>query len=175
MTGQVGVPKMGQLTLGKRPAKTGIGNYVQGATIPNKGFFFYINKLQYRMQHYNNYVQYKKKIFLAVQVKNKPCDGGSEHGFINGLDGCKQYGKWIFKTRIFTNSIFVNTKSYKLLTTPEKNNSHMYGIFCMYSVVGIQIHTLSIIFTYFLVSKLGEYGVKNLIIFSNISARFPNI
>jgi hypothetical protein len=75
---------MGQLTLGKRPAKTRIGNYVQLATIPNKGFFFYINKLQYRMQHYSNYVQYKKKIFLSVQVKNKPCDGGSEHGFILG-------------------------------------------------------------------------------------------
>ncbi len=37
-------PKIGQLTLGNRSAKMGIHNYVQGATIPNKGLFFYVNK-----------------------------------------------------------------------------------------------------------------------------------
>ncbi len=45
--GHVGEPKMGQLTLGKRPARMGIRNYIEGATNPSKGFFFYINILQY--------------------------------------------------------------------------------------------------------------------------------
>ncbi len=31
--------EMGQLTLGKRKARIGIHNYVQGATIPRKGIF----------------------------------------------------------------------------------------------------------------------------------------
>ncbi len=75
-------PKMGQLTLGKRPARMGIRNYALGATIPSKGFFFYINKLQHLVQHCNVYVQYKKKIFLTVQVQNKSCDRGLEPALI---------------------------------------------------------------------------------------------
>jgi hypothetical protein len=39
--GWVGGPKMGQLTLGKRPARMGIRNCVQGATIPIKGFLLH--------------------------------------------------------------------------------------------------------------------------------------
>jgi hypothetical protein len=37
--------QIGQLTLGKRPAKMGICRLVQGATILSKGLFLHINKL----------------------------------------------------------------------------------------------------------------------------------
>jgi hypothetical protein len=66
MLGWVRGPKIGELTLGKRPARIGIRNYVQGATIPSKDFLFCINKLQYQIQHYNVYVQYKRKILLPI-------------------------------------------------------------------------------------------------------------
>jgi hypothetical protein len=56
----------------------------------HESFFFYINKLQYHVQHYNSnvHVQYKNKIFLSVQVKNKPRDGGTKHAFILGSVVC---------------------------------------------------------------------------------------
>jgi hypothetical protein len=66
----------------------GIRNYVLGATIQSKGFFFYINKLQHLVQHCSMCVQYKKKKIHYVQVKNKPHDRGSEHVFILGSMVC---------------------------------------------------------------------------------------
>jgi hypothetical protein len=83
--GRVRGPKMGHLTLGKRTARTGIHNYIQGATIPSKGFFFYINKLQNLMQRYNVYVQYivKRKYSFLHRLKiNRVTEDRDMHLFL---------------------------------------------------------------------------------------------
>ncbi len=83
-------PKIGQLTLSKRPTRLGIHNVVQEPTIPSKGFFFYIKKLQYHVQHYNVCVQYAKKISLTLPVKNKPREWRNRtcvYSWLNGQNG----------------------------------------------------------------------------------------
>jgi hypothetical protein len=74
--------KMGQLTLSKGPARMGICNYVQGATILSDS----VSSISHTT--FVIYIQYEKKIFLPVQVKNKPCDRGTEHAFILGSMDC---------------------------------------------------------------------------------------
>jgi hypothetical protein len=74
--------KMGQLTLSKGPARIGIRNQVQEATIPRKR----VSSISHAT--FVICIQYEKKIFLHLQVKNKPHERRKEHAFILGSVDC---------------------------------------------------------------------------------------
>jgi hypothetical protein len=63
--------KMGQLTLGKRPARIGICNHIRRASIPSKGSFLAetIHDIACNVKTCNMCVQYEKKIFLLCRLK----------------------------------------------------------------------------------------------------------
>jgi hypothetical protein len=82
-----GGSQMGQLALSKRPARIEIHCHAQRADIPRRGcptykkFMCALNTIIYI-----TFVSdmYKEKYIPSVQVKNKPCNRESKHGFILG-------------------------------------------------------------------------------------------
>jgi hypothetical protein len=67
------------------------------AVVPRRIFFFHAIKLQILSETIIYVVWYKKEKFISVQVKNKPCDEGTEHAFILGSMVCtvaNTYGVW---------------------------------------------------------------------------------
>jgi hypothetical protein len=79
--------KNGQLTLSMGPARMGIRDYVQGATIPSKRVdLYYVSNTKTHIILKINIVLVVKYI-LCVQVKNKPRDGDNGTCIYSWLSG----------------------------------------------------------------------------------------
>jgi hypothetical protein len=70
--------KNGAVDIEHGASKDGIRNYVQGASIPSKRLSSHWEFAISIMQHLNMWLVWNRNIFFPVQVKNKPCDGGTE-------------------------------------------------------------------------------------------------